>query len=74
MTAAKKNHYCYRHPHTEENMLQSRTLTLLNNLSQMAIRDLVSFWMHLGFKCSLVCDQFFMGFDHLSSYNIVNIR
>lgn len=43
MTAAKKNHYCYRHPHTEESMLQSRTLTLLHNLSQMAIRDLVSF-------------------------------
>lgn len=40
---AETNHYCFRHPNTEESMLQIRTLTLLHNLSQMAIRDLVSF-------------------------------
>lgn len=40
---AETNHYCFRHPNTEESMLQIRTLTLLHNFSQMAIRDLVSF-------------------------------
>lgn len=71
---AETNHYCFRHPNTEESMLQIRTLTLLHNLSQMAIEIWYHFWMHLGFYYSLLCDHFFMGFDHLSSSNIVNIR